>query len=83
MNADRPAPPKALPTPRTADADRIDQLRIERGDDAFSGLSHEQRLRLIVQVLCALVAYDAPDEPTVSARPASPRHDALTDRLAS
>ncbi len=60
---------------------RIDHLRIERGPDAFTGLTHEQRLRLIVQVLCGLVAYD--EDPAAAASPATPPADELTDRLAS
>jgi hypothetical protein len=62
---------------------RIDHVRIDRGrDNAFAGLSQEQRLRLIVQVLCGLVAYEDAPDPSAIPRDEASTGD-LTDRLAS
>lgn len=39
-----------LQAPRTA-------VRLDRGVDAFAGLNPDARLRLMVRILCELVAY--------------------------
>ncbi len=69
-----------------APPDRIGHLRIERDDNAFSGLTEDQRLRLIVRVLCELVAYDGTPPPAAvdpHADLAPVPGDALTTRLVS
>jgi len=37
-------------------------VRVERGDNAFGHLTEQERMRLIIRVLCELVAFDAVDE---------------------
>ena len=39
----------------------VTHIRVERADDRLAQLSHDQRMRLIVRVLCELVAYDQPE----------------------
>lgn len=46
------------------DASSRTRVRVSRGDDRLAGLSEVQRRRLIIRVLCELVALDGiPDGP--------------------
>jgi hypothetical protein len=42
----------------------VTHIRVERADDRLAQLSHDERMRLIVRVLCELVAYDQPQVDT-------------------
>lgn len=44
------------------------RVRIRPDDNPFLGLGRDERKRLIVRVLCELVAYDELDGPTGSTR---------------
>jgi hypothetical protein len=46
------------------------RVRIEREDNPFAGLSPQERMRLIVRVLCELVAYGEVNDS--GPRPGSP-----------
>ena len=39
----------------------VTHIRVDRADDRLAQLSHDERMRLIVRVLCELVAYGEPD----------------------
>jgi len=43
----------------------VTTVRVERGTDPLAGLDHEQRMRLLVRVLCELVAYGELDTAAV------------------
>lgn len=74
-----PPPAAAVIDLREAPTTRV---RVARDTNPFAALAPPERMRLIIRVLCELVAYDELDDATTSVSVATEHRQALTSAVA-
>lgn len=78
--------PPTAPTPPTAVIDLREgpttRVRVARDNNPFAALAPPERMRLIIRVLCELVAYDELDDTTTSVAAATEHRRTLTSAVA-